>query len=353
MKDQDTKYVQLQGLSEEELNQSPEIQHAAKTLQQGELVAFPTETVYGLGADARSEQAVQAIFKAKGRPSDNPLIVHYAEITQLQRDFPSLPPQAEKLMKAFWPGPMTLVLPDNSGFAPQVTADLSTVAVRIPRHPLATALLRRAGIPIAAPSANRSGRPSPTQAEHVYADLQGRISCLLDGGASEFGIESTVIDVTQPVPVVLRPGSITLEDIIHVLGEAIDGSSLPQNHQVPRAPGMKYRHYAPRAELLLCTGTLPEMTAKIKRVALEEMKKGKRVGILTTEENQAAYSADLVFACGYRNIPKTVARLLYKGLHLFDQKGMDLILTETFPEQGSYVAVMNRLKKAANNHSID
>lgn len=327
-----------------------QIEQAAQALRAGELVAFPTETVYGLGADARSESAVERIFTAKGRPSDNPLIVHYADLEHLRQAFPSLPVVAEKLFQAFSPGPLTLILPRCPGIADRVTAGLSTVAVRIPAHPLAAALLRATDIPVAAPSANRSGRPSPTKAAHVYWDLKGRIAYLLDGGEASVGLESTVVDVTCHPPVILRPGGVTqsaLEEVIGTVKPAVV-DPLMDAEAAPRAPGMKYRHYAPRGKIILFAGQEEKMQQAIQQQANIARQAGQTVGILTTEEHRSAYSADLVLACGRRSEPETVAQGLYHTLLQFDQAGMQLILSETFPLEGLYLAVMNRLLKAAD-----
>jgi L-threonylcarbamoyladenylate synthase len=326
-----------------------QIEQAALALRAGELVAFPTETVYGLGADARSESAVQMIFMAKGRPSDNPLIVHYADLECLRQAFPSLPTVAEKLLQAFAPGPLTLILPRCPGIADRVTAGLSTVAVRIPAHPLAAALLRAADIPVAAPSANRSGRPSPTKATHVYQDLKGRITYLLDGGEAAVGLESTVVDVTQHPPAILRPGGVTQAALEKVIGPVQPAAIAPlTDAEAPRAPGMKYRHYAPQGKMILFAGHEENVRQTIQQQADAARQAGQTVGILTTEEHRSAYSADLVLACGRRSDPESVAQGLYHTLLQFDQAGIQLILSETFPLEGLYFAVMNRLLKAAD-----
>lgn len=326
-----------------------QIEQVAQALRAGELVAFPTETVYGLGADARSDRAVEAIYAAKGRPSDNPLIVHYADLERLRQAFPSLPAIAEKLLQTFSPGPLTLILPRCAGIADRVTASLSTVAVRIPAHPLAAALLRAADIPVAAPSANRSGRPSPTKAAHVYQDLKGRIAYLLDGGEASVGLESTVVDVTHRPPVILRPGSVTQSALEEVIGVVQPAAITPlTDTKVPRAPGMKYRHYAPQGKMILFAGHEEKVQQAIQQQADAARQAGQTVGILTTEEHRSVYSADLVLACGWRREPETVAQGLYHTLLQFDQAGIQLILSETFPLEGLYLAVMNRLLKAAD-----
>lgn len=336
----------------EDYRNSPQLKQAAALLRRGELVAFPTETVYGLGADGTSEQAVATIFQAKGRPSDNPLIIHLAEIKQVYDWVESISPLTEKLMHTFWPGPLTMVMKHNDRLASKVTAGLSTVAIRIPAHPIARALIQLADLPIAAPSANRSGRPSPTRAEHVWSDLQGRISVLIDGGSAEVGMESTVIDVTGESPILLRPGGLSVEAIEHTIGVLKIDPALQRASQQPRSPGMKYRHYAPDGEMWLYHGKPTEMRTTIQQKADQLRKEGKKVGILTTEEYADRYLADLVIACGSRRKPETVARNLFHTLHQFNEAKVDFILAETFPEHGAFFSVMNRLKKAANGQIV-
>jgi L-threonylcarbamoyladenylate synthase len=334
-------------LEMEQLQQREEIRQAARLLQGEGLVAFPTETVYGLGADATSEAAVAAIFAAKGRPSDNPLIVHLGQIEQVEQWVRTVPPVAENLLHRFCPGPLTLVLPHRGNLAPSATAGLSTVAVRVPDHPVALALLQLAQIPVAAPSANRSGRPSPTAAEHVWADLAGRIDLLLDGGRTAVGIESTVIDLTDEVPLLLRPGGIPLEDLRQVVpGIKIDpGLIHPPSH--PRSPGMKYQHYAPKAEMWLIEGETKKVHARMLEIARTATAEGRKVGILTTAEFAPLFRDDVVLSCGERSDALDIARNLYKTLRQLDDEQVDLILATTFPETGMYHAVMNRLRKAA------
>ncbi|KHE69210.1 L-threonylcarbamoyladenylate synthase, partial [Halobacillus sp. BBL2006] len=236
------------------LENNSSIEEAAQLLRNQHVVAFPTETVYGLGADATNEEAVQRIFEAKGRPSDNPLIVHVADIEQVEELAQNIPERAYQLMEAFWPGPLTLVLESNGVAAKNVTAGLSTIGIRMPDHPLALALLRNAGKPLAAPSANRSGRPSPTEAEHVWQDLNGRVSGILDGGATGVGVESTVLDCTSQPPVILRPGGVTKEDLEKILSKVDIDNALKDEQRQPKSPGMKYTHYAPEAPLWLVEG---------------------------------------------------------------------------------------------------
>lgn len=330
----------------------PEVQQAAELLRNGELVAFPTETVYGIGADGTSAEAVEKIFLAKGRPADNPLIIHLGEKSQIEQWVKSVSPLAEKLIHSFWPGPLTLVVEHHGKFAPQVTAGLSTVAIRVPAHPVAQALIQLAGLPIAAPSANRSGRLSPTKAEHVFNDLKGNIACLIDGGTANVGVESTVVDVTGEQPILLRPGGISIEEIEEKVGRIKIDPAILSSSSKPRSPGMKYRHYAPDGELWLFEGDPLSMVQTIQQEADRLQKEGKRVGILTTEEQKGCYHADVVIACGTRERPETVAKALFHTLHQLNEAKVDFILAETFPEQGIYLSVMNRLKKAANGRIV-
>jgi L-threonylcarbamoyladenylate synthase len=325
----------------------PQIMDAAKNLQQGQVVAFPTETVYGLGANAFSDEAVQRIFQAKGRPSDNPLIVHIANEQQLNDLVEEIPLDAKKLMDAFWPGPLTLILKSKKQVSKFVTAGLSTVGVRMPNHPVALALIEACNLPIAAPSANTSGKPSPTSAKHVYEDLNGRIVGIVDGGSTGVGVESTVIDCSQDVFTILRPGSITPEMIKEVISTVeIDPSTLKET-VAPKSPGMKYKHYAPNAQMHLVNGSIEF----IHKLIHNSQKEGKRVGILTTEENLHRYHADVVLACGKRNDLSTVAAALYDCIRQFNDENVDIIYCETFPNEGIGIAIMNRLWKACG-HSI-
>ncbi|WP_089965443.1 L-threonylcarbamoyladenylate synthase [Lihuaxuella thermophila] len=336
----------------DELKNREEVIRAADCLRQGGLVAFPTETVYGLGAIATSEQAVAQIFAAKGRPSDNPLIIHIGDKDQLSHWVSELPDVAGKLVRSFWPGPLTLVLPHQGNIAANVTAGLDTVAVRMPSHPVALALLQLAGEPVAAPSANRSGRPSPTEAAHVWHDLAGRLDILLDGGETGVGVESTVVDVTGEIPVLLRPGGITVEALTRAVGHVEIDAGLKQEESVPRSPGMKYRHYAPQAEMWLVEGQEEHVLARIRELGADAMRRGRKVGILTTEEHADKFHADVVIPCGRRSDPLSVARGLYQALRTFDARGVDFILAEAFPEKGIFYSVMNRLRKAADGKVI-
>jgi L-threonylcarbamoyladenylate synthase len=336
----------------------PELREVAELLRAGELVAFPTETVYGLGADARNTVAVEGIFRAKGRPSDNPLIVHIAELGQLDELVTSVGETERRLIDAFWPGPLTLVLPVRPGaVSPRVTAGLGTVAVRMPAHPAALALIRAAGCPVAAPSANRSGRPSPTRAEHVRADLDGAIAGIVDAGPTGVGLESTVAMVVGDEVYVLRPGGVSAEALracgvrVRDAAEAGAGGAAPapEPHR-PRSPGMKYAHYAPKGRLTVVHGDDPTRTAAWIREQLREAKlRGERTGILTYAEHAGNYdgAADWVAVCGGLSDLATVAQSLYAALRSFDENHIDYILAEACPSDGIGVAIMNRLRKAA------
>ncbi len=329
------------------------LEEAGQILRSGGLVAFPTETVYGLGANALDGRALGRIFEAKGRPGDNPLIVHVAVSEQVNNLVENIPQAAKILMDTFWPGPLTLIMPVGKDIPAEVTAGLKTIAVRMPDHPVALALIMSAGIPVAAPSANLSGRPSPTSAAHVMQDLGGRIEAVLDGGVSGLGVESTVLDLTTLVPVVLRPGGITLEDLRSVLGKVdIDPEDEAGFQGSPRSPGMKYIHYAPRAPLFLVTGSPEAVAGKISELAISHRSAGRRVGILSYADSADLSAVGEVVLAGIRSKPETVAAELYAALRRFNEMGVDLILAEGLEEQGVGLAVMNRLKRAAGGRII-
>lgn len=327
----------------------PQLSQAADLLKNNEVVAFPTETVYGLGGNAENDDAVKKIFEAKGRPSDNPLIIHIADISQLDAFVEEVPKKAKALMDKFWPGPLTLIFNMKEGvLSNYATAGLSTVAVRMPDHPVALSLLEKTNLPIAAPSANRSGRPSPTTADHVWEDLNGRIAGLVDGGPTGVGVESTVLDCTDELPVILRPGGITKEQLEAEVGEVSVDPALADEGQAPKSPGMKYRHYAPDAPLYLVDGPKEE----IQRLVDEKKQEGLSVGVLTTAENEWFYRAEYIFACGHREQLDTVASSLYEALRHFNSTDADIIFSEMFPNEGVGQAIMNRLMKAAGHRVI-
>jgi L-threonylcarbamoyladenylate synthase len=320
------------------------IQQAAKLLQQGEAVAFPTETVYGLGANATDEQAVNKIFNAKGRPQDNPLIAHVTSKSQIAELVTDWPDYVDKLIELYTPGPITFVLPSNGRCAPNVTAGLNTVGVRIPSHPIAQQLLTACGLPIAAPSANISGKPSPTTALHVWEDLNGKIAGILDGGPTGVGLESTVIDCTNSIPIILRPGGITKEQIEQAAGSVMVDPGLAVKTETPKAPGMKYRHYSPEVPLWIVTGVKQNIKQTIDQLQAE----GKRVGLMGTAQMIDGLHAHSTISLG--ETMEQVATNLYDALRTFKREDVDVIVCQSFSERGIGQAVMNRLTKAASNH---
>lgn len=363
-----------------------ELKEAAAILREGGLVAFPTETVYGLGGNALDENAARKIYAAKGRPSDNPLIAHVScpeEVAPLVKEIPEA---GRRLMEAFWPGPLTMIFP-KSGIVPYgTTGGLDTVAIRMPDDPVASRLIALAGIPIAAPSANTSGRPSPTTADHVWQDMNGRIDMVIDGGPVGIGVESTIVDVSSKIPAVLRPGAITMEMLRDVLGEvAMDPAILgPLSPDIrPKAPGMKYKHYAPKADLTLVepkemetgrdTGDadgvddmdemgdldgvgdtddmdeaqIKRMVDKVRELAGARIEDGFKVGIICTDESMSCYPQGLVRTIGARKSQASVAHNLYALLREFDDLNVDYIVSESFPKDHLGQAIMNRLSKAA------
>lgn len=349
------------------------LQAAAAIIRAGGLVAFPTETVYGIGADAFNGEAVRGIFAAKGRPADNPLIVHIASPEELQAvTAPSFAGQShvDRLARRFWPGPLTVVVPKGPNVPDEITAGLDTVAVRMPDHPVALALIRAAGRPLAAPSANRSGRPSPTEAAHVQHDLAGRIDMIVDGGVTPVGLESTVLDLTVDPPLIHRPGAVTVEALEHVLGGPVqigsdkDGaapssvasaaaaaahSETPAD--VPRSPGVKYAHYAPRTRCVLVEGAAPEIVSALHNRLAAERARGRRAGVLATREGYAAYGTEAAALCiaGPRDDVAVIARNLYRCLRQLDEADVDIIYIEGIEPHGIGAAVMNRMRRAAGH----
>lgn len=332
-----------------------ELQEAAQIIRDGGLVAFPTETVYGLGANALDEQAARKIYEAKGRPSDNPLIAHVSSLEELKPLVKEIPEAAKKLMDAFWPGPMTMIFP-KSGVVPYgTTGGLDTVAIRMPSDPVARALISLAGVPIAAPSANTSGRPSPTTAQHVWQDMEGKIDMILDGGPVGIGLESTIVDVTGEIPTILRPGAVTLEMLKEVLGDVkMDPAILgPLKEDVkPKAPGMKYRHYAPKANLTLVEGEQETVVSEINRMVREKLEQGFKVGVICTDETKNCYPSGELRSLGIRAKEETIAHNLFAVLREFDDLQVDYIYSESFSDASLGQAIMNRLTKAAGYHII-
>ena len=342
--------------------QDKELEPAAEILKKGGLVAFPTETVYGLGGNALDSKAAEKIYGAKGRPSDNPLIAHVSCIQEVEPLVREIPEAGRKLMEKFWPGPLTLIFPKSDIVPYGTTGGLDTVAVRMPSDPVANRLIALAGVPVAAPSANTSGRPSPTTAEHVWQDLQGKIDMILDGGAVGIGLESTIVDVSGPVPTVLRPGAVTLEMLKECLGEVeVDPAILgPVAEGVrPKAPGMKYRHYAPKARLTLVEpgdwqdeSRIRMMVEKVRELAEEKLEEGCKVGIICTDESRSCYERGLIRSIGSRRSQESIAHNLYSVLREFDDLEADVIFAESFGEDNLGQAIMNRLSKAAGYHIL-
>lgn len=327
------------------------VQRAGNILRTGGLVAFPTETVYGLGGDALNPESSRRIYAAKGRPSDNPLIVHICRWEDLAPIVRERPETAEKLGKAFWPGPLTMILAKSDRVPGETTGGLSTVAVRMPSDQTAISLIREAGGYVAAPSANASGRPSPTLAKYVEEDLGGKIEMILDGGQACIGLESTIVDLTEAVPTILRPGYITKEMLSKVLGEVeTDRAILPEGSDIaPKAPGMKYRHYAPKAELTIIAGEEEAVVRRINELAMEAERRGYRSGVIATNATLGRYRATLIKSAGDRAEGTETARELYRILREFDEAEVDVIWSESFEDDGIGQAVMNRLLKAAGH----
>lgn len=347
-----TKIVDLQGSDEK----TDEIyREAAQIIRAGGLVAFPTETVYGLGANALNAEAAAKIYAAKGRPSDNPLIAHIADREQLEQVAAYIPDAARILMDAYWPGPLTMIFRKKSIVPDGTTGGLDTVAVRMPDHPAALRLIREAGVPIAAPSANLSGRPSPTTAGHTAEDMDGRIEMILDGGPCRIGIESTILDLTEEIPVILRPGYITYEMLVRLLGEVkVDKALDPEQWKYfrPKAPGQKYRHYAPKAPMTLVEGDTEAVTEKIRELAAAAEAEGRKVGIICTDETMDCYPSGICHSLGSRASLDSVAHNLYDILRSFDEEAVEEILSETFSSSEFGSAVMNRMLKAAGHKEI-
>jgi L-threonylcarbamoyladenylate synthase len=332
------------------------IQAAADIIRKGGLVAFPTETVYGLGADALNPKAVLTLFDAKKRPLDNPPIVHVENISDVYRLAEQVPPKADKLMRAFWPGPLTLVF-NRSKTVPDVTvAGLDTIAVRMPQHAVALALIRESRCPIAAPSANLAGKPSPTSAKHVFDDLNGRIDAILDGGPTRIGVESTVLDLSVEPALVLRPGGTPLEALKRIFGDVKLHPFVAAEKEVPvekaRSPGMRHKHYAPNAQVIVVEGAIPAVISKVKELSASYRLKGVKVGVLATDETLAAYRADVVKSLGSRFNLAVVAQNLFRLLRELDSEGVGVIIAEGVPTEGLGLAVMNRLRKASGYNIV-
>ena len=338
------------------ISNTNDLRQAADLLKIGGLVASPTETVYGLCANALDEEAVKKIYAAKGRPSDNPLIVHIADLSMLQPLVTEISPIAKTLMHAFWPGPMTLIFKASALVPKVVTGGLDTVAVRFPSDPTIAKLIKTSGLPLAAPSANTSGKPSPTNFARVYEDLNGKIDCIIEGGSSKFGVESTVIDTTGEVATILRPGGITFEMLEEVLGKVMMDPALGhklKEGEVPKAPGMKYTHYSPNAEVIIVRGLEDKVIEKINELTALDTAKGKKVGVMATEETLPLFQAETVISVGTNKDPSTIASNLFEVLRKYDDAHVDVVYTLAFSTAGIGQAIMNRLEKSAGYHFIE
>ncbi|WP_392486206.1 L-threonylcarbamoyladenylate synthase [Haloimpatiens sp. FM7315] len=338
-----TKLIKLDGDYEKK------IEIAGEFIREGGTVGFPTETVYGLGANALDEEAVKKIFIAKGRPQDNPLIVHIAELEEIKSLVKDIPDIAKDLMKNFWPGPLTLILNKKDIIPDMTSAGLKTIGIRMPSNKVARDFIRASKRPIAAPSANISGRPSPTKVQSCIDDLFGKVDCILSGENSKVGLESTIVDCTSDPACVLRPGGITLEMLKSVDERIyIDKSIMekPKSDFKPKAPGMKYRHYAPKASLKIIDGDLQKTIEKINEM-VQNYIDDKKVGIIATDETLKYYKHGVVRSLGSREFPLQIAQNLFEVLRSFDDTEVQQIYSEAFEEKGIGIAIMNRLKKAA------
>lgn len=331
------------------------LKEAGEILRRGGLVAFPTETVYGLGGDALNRQSSCKIYAAKGRPSDNPLIVHIAKLEDLSYIAENVNETVLKIANTFWPGPLTIILPKKDVVPTETTGGLQTVAVRLPSCPVARKMIEYAGGYVAAPSANISGRPSPTVAKYVIEDMDGRIDMIIDGGEVGIGLESTILDLTVATPQILRPGYITQEMLNEVLGKVDVDKTILDNStgQAPKAPGMKYRHYAPKGELAIVTGTQDEVISYVNQQSQRLAVEGKKVGVIATEECAEFYCAKIVKSLGSRKDEASVAKNLYRVLREFDDEEVEIIYSEAFQDGGMGQAIMNRLLKAAGHKVIN
>jgi L-threonylcarbamoyladenylate synthase len=350
--------TKIMDVSEEPIN-IEYIKEASEILKNGGLVAFPTETVYGLGGDATDREASRKIYAAKGRPSDNPLIVHIARFSQLEEITENLPKTAKLLADAFWPGPLTMVCNKNGVIPYETTGGLDTVAVRMPNNPVALALIEESGCMIAAPSANTSGRPSPTKASHVYQDLSGKIEAILDGGEVDIGLESTIVDLTEDVVTILRPGYINMDMLREVVGEVRIDPGIVYNDKgttggaKPKAPGMRYKHYAPKGDLTIVSGQEDTVVETINTLTKEAQANGSKVGIIATSETADRYPDGQVLVIGDRADEGSIAHNLYDILRKFDELDVDVIYSESFATPKMGQAIMNRLLKAAGQKTIE
>jgi L-threonylcarbamoyladenylate synthase len=332
------------------------IRYAADIIKKGGLVVFPTETVYGLGANAFDEDAVKKVFKVKGRPADNPLIVHIADINQIKSLTEDIPLKAMKLIKRFWPGPLTLILKKSKNVSDIVTAGSDSVAIRMPDNTIALFLIQECGLPLVAPSANKSGRPSPTKIKDVIEDMEGLVDLIIDGGTTRIGIESTVVDMTADIPTILRPGAVTMEDIENTIGnvgmitlEKIKNDFVSATIEPVKSPGIKYKHYAPKAELIIVEGKIKDVQKKIEKLAEDAIKDKKKVGIITFRKG-VRYKDCIVFFGG--DDPRIIAKRLFSILREMDRRNVDIIISEFLMDKGIGLAVADRLKRASGFNII-
>ncbi len=329
------------------------IGQAADIIKRGGIVAFPTETVYGLGANGLNEEAVKNIYRAKGRPSDNPLILHISNIEELDPLVREIPDLAYACMERFWPGPLTIIFKKSQLIPHIITAGLDTVAIRMPDHRIASKLISLSGVPIAAPSANLSGRPSPTKGIHVIEDMVGKIDMIIDGGDTGLGLESTVLDLSTDRSTILRPGGITLEGLREVIPNVTQDESITNKNKIPKSPGQKYRHYAPNADMILYTGDIDKIVQEINIQAEVYIDQGKKVGIMATEETKNKYNLGQVLISGSRMKRETIAHNLFDILRSFDELDVDIILAEGVAFDNIGMAIMNRMVKAASGKVIN
>lgn len=328
------------------------LNEAADIISSGGLVAFPTETVYGLGANGLNEEAVKKIYIAKGRPQDNPLILHVSSKEEVNDLVEEIPQVAKQCMDMFWPGPLTIILKRSNLIPNIITGGLNTVAVRMPNNEIALQLIKKAGTPIAAPSANTSGSPSPTIANHVIEDLNGKVEMIIDGGSTEVGLESTILDLSGDIPTILRPGGVTIEQLRGIIPNVIVDVSEISETETPKSPGQKYRHYAPIADMILFEGEVSQLSKAINIKTKELMLEGLKVGIMATEETKEQYPEGYVIVVGSRDKKETIASNLFTAMRFFDEARVNIILAEGIESDHIGTAIMNRMVKAANGKVI-
>ncbi|MCR2044683.1 L-threonylcarbamoyladenylate synthase [Anaerosalibacter massiliensis] len=349
--------VRIETIVEKVEKDNPDIKtiyKAADIIKKGGVVAFPTETVYGLGANSFDDKAIDKIFIAKGRPQDNPLILHVNNVEEVYLLVETVDKKAKKVMESFWPGPLTLIFKKSEKVSKKLTGGLSTVAIRMPKHKIASEIIKYSKVPIAAPSANLSGKPSPTNAEHVIRDLYGRVDMIIDGGDTGIGVESTVLDISQDIPTILRPGGVTYEDLIKIFPKVEYDQSIIKDDEdiVPKSPGQKYKHYAPKAKMIVFSGNIEDIPSAIKKYSKKAEEEGKKLGIMATEETKKEYSGENILVVGSRKEKDTIAKNLFKVLRQFDDLNVDIILAEGVDTTGIGTAIMNRMKKACGGNII-